>query len=404
VAKAKTPPPTTTAAAPKAKPAEKSPAVKIPPILLEGDAPATPAPGGAGQRYALGPKPQSQPTAQAAVELPEAYGTQQLFLTARDPHWLYAHWDMTREQIKKHNNLSVDGHLILRVHRDALSGEPLAQIHLHPESRNWFVPVPDAGAKYLADLGYYNSARKWVSVTRSGATLTPPDSLSDDTSVRFATIPVDVPFAELLAMVKAAVREHVPLVEALQQLRAMGAQNLPTPEQIQSQWTPAQETALAQIISVDQVRRVWIGSLEITELIRRQLLQHVSSAGVGLFSLPSSALGIPSSVSSPFGGAARRRGFWFNVNAELIIYGATEPDATVTIGDRKIQLRPDGSFSFRFALPDGNYSLPAAATSGDGEETRRAGLSFSRNTTYAGDVGAHPQDKNLKPPLVSAVA
>src|SRR5579862_5553304 len=181
VAKAKTPPPTTTAAAPKAKPAEKSPAVKIPPILLEGDAPATPAPGGAGQRYALGPKPQSQPTAQAAVELPEAYGTQQLFLTARDPHWLYAHWDMTREQIKKHNNLSVDGHLILRVHRDALSGEPLAQIHLHPESRNWFVPVPDAGAKYLADLGYYNSARKWVSVTRSGATLTPPDSLSDDT-------------------------------------------------------------------------------------------------------------------------------------------------------------------------------------------------------------------------------
>ena len=87
-----------------------------------------------------------------------------------------------------------------------------------------------------------------------------------------------------------------------------------------------------------------------------------------------------SSVSSPFGGAERQRGFWFNVNAELIIYGATEPDATVTIGDRKIKLRPDGTFSFRFALPDGEYPLPAAAHSADGEETREARLEFSRNT------------------------
>jgi len=111
-----------------------------------------------------------------------------------------------------------------------------------------------------------------------------------------------------------------------------------------------------------------------------------------------------SSVSSPFGGAQRRRGFWFNVNAELIIYGATEPDAKVTIGDRPIKLRPDGSFSFRFALPDGHYALPAAAHSADGVETRRASLKFSRETAYDGEVGAHPQDKNLKPPLVSAVA
>jgi hypothetical protein len=372
------------------------PGVKIPPILLEGDAPAAPAPGGPGQRYALGPKAPSPSATPASVELQEAYGTQQLYLTARDPHWLYAHWDMTREQIKKYNSLSVDGHLILRIHRDHLGGEPLSQIHLHPESRNWFAPVPHAAAKYLADLGYYDTKHKWVSVARSGATLTPPDTLSEDTSVRFATIPPEVPFAELLAMVKTALREHVPL--------ASGVKNLPSPAQISEEWTPAQEKALGEIVSIDQVRRVWIGSLEITELIRRQLQQHVSSASAALFSLPSSALGVPSSVSSPFGGPGRQRGFWFNVNAELIIYGATEPDATVTIGDRKIQLRPDGSFSFRFALPDGNYSLPAAAHSADGEETRQAGLSFSRNTTYAGDVGAHPQDKSLKPPLVSAVS
>ena len=75
--------------------------------------------------------------------MPEAYGTRQLFLTARDPHWLYAHWDLIRAQLKKYNGLSVDGHLVLRVYRGTLEARPLAEIHVHPESRNWFVPVPE---------------------------------------------------------------------------------------------------------------------------------------------------------------------------------------------------------------------------------------------------------------------
>jgi hypothetical protein len=391
-------------AAAKAKGAAGAARLKIPPILLEGDAPTAPTVGGPGQRYAVGPTPAAASAVPSGAELPESYGTRQLFLAARDPHWLYSHWDFSREELKKYNALSADGHLVLRVFRGAAEGEPLSHIHLHPESRTWFVPVPAAGAKYLAELGYLDAGHKWVSLTRSGATFTPPDSLSDDTSIRFATIPSDAPFAELLAMVKGAVREHVPLVEAMQQMRAQGFRNLPAPEEVKSEWTPAQDQALAEVISIDHVRRIWIGSLEITELIRRQLQAQVSSFGLAQFGLPSSAMGALSSVSSPFGGAERRRAFWFNVNAELIIYGATEPDAKVTIGDRAIKLRPDGSFSFRFALPDGQYSLPAAAHSADGVETRRASLKFSRQTAYDGEVGAHPQNKNLKPPLVSAVA
>jgi hypothetical protein len=392
------------APAAEAKRAPRTSRLKIPPILLEGDAPAAPAASGPGQRYSLGPTPPGQHFAEGGSELPEAYGTQQLFLTARDPHWLYAHWDLNRAQLKKYNSLSMDGHLVLRIYRGALDAEPMSEIHVHPESRNWFVPVPDAGAKYLSALGYYDSARRWVALACSGATITPPDSLSDETTLRFATIPHDVPFAQLLSIVKSALREHVPLVEAIQQLRAQGYKGLPAPEEIRSEWTPAQENALAEIVSMDQVRRIWVGSLEITELVRRQLQHGVSSAGVAEFGLTSSWSGAVSSFSSPFGGAARQRGFWFNVNAELIIYGATEPDATVTIGDRTIKLRPDGSFSFRFALPDGEYSLPAAAHSADGVETREAHLEFSRSTEYKGEVGAHPQDKRLQPPLVSAVA
>jgi uncharacterized protein len=135
-----------------------------------------------------------------------------------------------------------------------------------------------------------------------------------------------------------------------------------------------------------------MGSLEITELIRRRLAHEISSLGVSSFG------GLQ---PCPVRSAAwkRRKGFWFNVNAELIIYGATEPDAKVTLGGHEIKLRSDGTFSFRFALPDGKYDLPAVAVSADGTDARAADLKFSRETEYLGDVGAHPQDPSLKPPL-----
>src|ERR1700683_1759552 len=113
------------AAAAKEKQPTRSAKLKIPPILLEGDAPSAPTPSGPGQRYSLGPTPPAPPAQPKSPELPEAYGTQQLFLTARDPHWLFAYWDLTNEQLKKYNGLSVDQHLVLRVHRDAIAGEPL---------------------------------------------------------------------------------------------------------------------------------------------------------------------------------------------------------------------------------------------------------------------------------------
>jgi hypothetical protein len=390
-------------AAQRAKRLARAPRLKIPPILLEGDAPATPAASGPGQRYALGPTPPAMPAVSMGAELPESYGTQQLFLTARDPQWLYAHWDFSREQLKRYSVLSADGHLVLRVYRGAAQGEPLSHIDLHPESRNWFVPVAAAGAKYVAELGYLDASRQWVSLARSGATLTPPNSLSDDTSIRFATIPPEVPFGDLLAMVKGAVREHVPLVEAMQQMRAQGFRDLPPPEAIQSPWTPAQEKALAEVISIDPLRRIWIGSLEITELIRRQLEQQVSSINAAPLSLPSAAKGGQHGVSSPFGGANGRRNFWFSVNAELVFYGATEPDAKVTVDDQPVKLRPDGTFSLRFALPDGEYALAAAAHSADRAETRVVNLEFRRKTVHRGEVGEHPPDKNLKPPKARAV-
>ena len=393
------------AAAKRQPAAPTKPALRIPPILLEGDAPAAPPSSGPGQRYALGPTRPAPPNTAEPAELPEAYGTQRLLLAARDPHWLYAAWDLTREQLKTYNRLSIDKHLVLRVYKDAIAGQPASETHVHPESRNWFVNVSQSGAKYVAELGYYGAAGRWTTLSTSGTTLTPPDSMAEDLSVWFETLPADLHFQQILQLVKSSMSGNISLLEAMSQLRASGIKGLPDIQSISAgRWTAAQERALAKVITMDAVRRVWMGSLEITELIRRQLAQEISSLGAAQFSIPGSWSGAVSSFSSPLGGMERRKGFWFNVNAELIIYGATEPDAEVTIGGRAIRLRPDGTFSYRFALPDGNYNLPAVATSADGTDSRGAGLKFSRSTEYRGEVGAHPQDPKLNPPLVKHVA
>jgi hypothetical protein len=111
-----------------------------------------------------------------------------------------------------------------------------------------------------------------------------------------------------------------------------------------------------------------------------------------------SSLQLPEKISSPFGGEfPQQKGFWFSLNAELVIYGATEPTARVTIGGRSIQLRPDGTFSYRFALPDGRYELPVEAASAQGD-LRQVELEFYRHTTYQGEVQAHPHSPDLKKP------
>ena len=65
-----------------------------------------------------------------------------------------------------------------------------------------------------------------------------------------------------------------------------------------------------------------------------------------------------------------KRKFWLIVNTELIVYGATEPDARVSVSGKPISLRADGTFSLRFALPDGKQVIPVHAKSYDGIDER----------------------------------
>jgi len=198
---------------------------EVPPILLEGDAPAPLPVSGPGEKYSLGATPPAQSF--SGGELPEAYGTKKLFLTARDPHWLYAHWDLTREQQIELNSASTDGHLVLRIYANKIEGHPLYEIHVHPESRHWFAHVERAGNSYAAELGYYSQLGKWMRVAVSSGTVTPPDAASKEDAAEFATIPFEIPFAKLIQIIEDAVRDNIPLAQAIEELRRHGHPDLP---------------------------------------------------------------------------------------------------------------------------------------------------------------------------------
>jgi hypothetical protein len=99
----------------------------------------------------------------------------------------------------------------------------------------------------------------------------------------------------------------------------------------------------------------------------------------------------------PFG--QPERAFFMHVNAEVIFYGGTDPEAKVTIAGRPVQLQPDGSFRYHFKFPDNDFEIPIVAVSPDGVETRSAVLFLRRDTTRYGDVGATNQPEYLGTPM-----
>ncbi|MEP0920204.1 DUF4912 domain-containing protein [Leptolyngbya sp. ST-U4] len=101
-------------------------------------------------------------------------------------------------------------------------------------------------------------------------------------------------------------------------------------------------------------------------------------SGAGMYTMSGMGMsGVGFSASMP---PMRPRQFWLIADAELIVYGATEPDATVTIAGRPVQLNPDGTFRFQMSFQDGVIDFPILAVAVDGEQTRSVHLNFERKT------------------------
>ena len=347
-------------------------------------------------------------------ELPRSYGDDRIFVVAQEPHWLFCYWDYTLTE-------NVEGTIYLRHGRGGKT--PEGEVEVPRETNSWYLSVRDADADYEVELGCY-ARGKWKTLTRSGSVLTPRDTLAGLGEPLFANMPFHVTFQELVEKLRGEMRKGESLAEALARLQKRGEM-------------PVARLSSAQRIALDTLLQTNLGSLTSGDLGR-----FLSSPGASLFSggfAPSSWGGAASWAQAPGGfssgflalmglvgaswgsaswsgavsswsAAAQSswgaesswlsswrsapRGFFMHVNAEVIFYGGTHPDAKVTIDGKQIALRPDGTFRYHFVLPDGEFEIPVVATSPDGLETRRAVLKFERATASKGDVGSTAQ-----PPL-----
>ncbi len=321
---------------------------------------------------------------EALGELTDSYGTGRLFLVARDPNWLYAYWDLTGQQMADARKRASDGRLVLRLFEKNVAA-PLQELTLQHESRNWYISGVRASTTYSAQIGYWRRDGQFHVIGASREATTPSAVVSTDTTAQFATIPVDMPFEELISIIRSYGHDGEQLAEALTRLQSQGA-SFPFKVGIEiGPWTEKQATAIERELGGDVLRQVRMGSLELSEWLRRRLLENISSGGF-------------SPMGASWSAAPGGKGFWFAVNAELIIYGATEPNAKVTIDGKQIPLKSDGTFQFHYAFPDGQYRLPVVAVSAAGDDKRAVDLSFERKTVACGDVGAvKPSVQRSKP-------
>lgn len=69
-----------------------------------------------------------------------------------------------------------------------------------------------------------------------------------------------------------------------------------------------------------------------------------------------------------------------DVEAELIVFGKTDPTASISVSGRPVKLQKDGAFTVRLDFPDKRQVLPITAETRDGLRQRTTVLAVERNT------------------------
>jgi hypothetical protein len=321
--------------------------------------------------------------------LPDSYGTRKLYLVARDPHLVFAYWDLDQVQYQEAARAAHDGKVFLELY---VPGEGrVQQLHVWDAHKNWYLQVNRPDTQFIAQLGYYRADGSFEVLARSAEIRTPRDDLSPNTDASFVTIPFHLSFHELYELISSQAQPGEELAQTLARLEKSDYE-LPFQARIPRDLSAQESAELFGHID-DEERRRMGGSFEITEMLRKRYENALSSG-----QWVSSSGGWVTSLSSPFGASfGKPRGFHMHVNAELIIYGGTEPSAKVRIDGENIALSPDGTFAYHFVLPDGQFHIPIEATSADGVETRSALLSFLRMSETTGDVRKTGQPVKAEP-------
>jgi uncharacterized protein len=274
--------------------------------------------------------PTSDLSVKVPKDLPAGYGKDRIVVMVRDPYWLHCYWELTRHAIQRAEAaLGQEWHTarpILRLldvnNRATTSSSETAirDIEIHGGCNNWYIDVSSPPRSFRVDIGYLARSGRFYVLSRSNVVSTPRAGVSDVIDENWADI--DAKKADRIYAMSGG-------------------------------FDPAGTS-----------------SLELRELFEERLRRPLGSPAVTSFG---------SGGLLPGG---KSRAFWFKLDAELIVYGATEPTARVTLQGEPVKLRPDGTFTMRYSLPDSRQIIPAVAMSPDGMEERTIVLAVERNTKH----------------------
>ena len=306
------------------------------------------------------------------TDLPAGYGESRIVLMPRDPQWAYAYWDVPnehKEELRRQGGqqLALRIYDVTDINIEHQSPHSIQEYPCDELAREWYLPVPVSDRDYVIDIGYRCADGRWLILARSATVHTPPVYPSDWIEDIFITVDFE---EDLRGQTK---YELVPPSKKQPEHIAT------TGNQIYDQIFGMAESAEAMRVAGSMFGSMHHvpGSMAPEQAIS----SYVFPSGVGMWAMPNvsglNMSGVGFSASAP---PVRPRKFWLIADAELIVYGATEPDATVTIGDRQIQLNPDGTFRFQMSFQDGLIDYPIKAVAVDGEQTRSIHMKFNRET------------------------
>jgi uncharacterized protein len=253
-------------------------------------------------------------------------GKDRIVLMVRDPFWLHACWTVTNASVKRAEAaLAAYWHTarpVLRLlevdggNTTSTSERVVREMEVHGGVTNWYIDVSNPPQSYRVDLGYRASNGKFFAICRSNAVTTPAPDAADS---------------------------------------------------IDENWSDVAEN-YERVYALSGGYHEENSSGELQELFEERLRRPMNSP-----------------LGSQFGVGAERvlnrhRDFQFNVDAEMILFGNTKPDARVTLAGDPVKIRPDGSFTVRISMPDKRQVLPVVASSADGVEQRTIVIAVERNT------------------------
>ena len=305
-------------------------------------------------------------------ELPGGYGESRIVLLPRDPQWGYCYWDIPndhKEELRRQGGqqLALRLYDVTDINIEQEAPHNIQEYLCDELAREWYLPIPVSDRDYTADIGYRCADGRWLSLARSAPVRIPPVYPSDWIEDNFVTVDWE------------------------EDLRGKKVFTLVPPSKKQAPAVGSNEIYqeifdMTKSVEAMRVAGSLFGSMQ--QVPEQAVSSYIFPSGVGMWAVPTVSGLNMSGVGMNMSGAGfsasappvRPRKFWLVADAELIVYGATEPDATVTIGGRPIKLNPDGTFRFQMSFQDGVIDYPIVAVAADGEQTRSVHMNFERET------------------------